>query len=305
MSQSTALVPAIPAVPIVSAPPSQADNDEHLLRLWIHGKSENTREAYARDVLQFLHFSAAPLQALRLDHLQEYGDHLRGQGLAVSTVARKLSAVKSLLSFGQKVGYLVYNVGASVPAPKVKDTLAERILSEPELQRILAFEENPRNHALLRLFYATGGRVSELCDLKVRDVQPRRDVRTSRDAGQVTLFGKGGKTRSVLVSPETWADLQPLLHRAALDEPVFRSRKGGGHLHRSQMMRIVRRAALRAGISKDVSPHWFRHAHASHALDRGAPAHLVRDTLGHASLTTTNRYLHARPDQSSSQYLGV
>lgn len=67
----------------------------------------------------------------------------------------------------------------------------------------------------------------------------------------------------------------------------------------------VRQPTGRAGIDLNVSPPWLRHAHASHALDRGAPAHLVRDTLGHASLNTTNQYVHARPDESSGQYLAV
>ncbi|MBU4356156.1 MAG: tyrosine-type recombinase/integrase, partial [Proteobacteria bacterium] len=64
-------------------------------------------------------------------------------------------------------------------------------------------------------------------------------------------------------------------------------------------------AAIRAGIEGAVSPHWLRHAHASHALDRGAPIHLVQATLGHASVATTGKYLHARPDDSSARYLGV
>ncbi|MDQ3604870.1 MAG: hypothetical protein M3418_01570, partial [Gemmatimonadota bacterium] len=81
--------------------------------------------------------------------------------------------------------------------PPVENRLAERILGEAQVQRIIALEPSPCNHALIRLFYATGGRVSELCRIKARDLRPRRDRRTGRDAGQVTLFGKGGKTRAV------------------------------------------------------------------------------------------------------------
>ena len=69
------------------------------------------------------------------------------------------------------------------------------------------------------------------------------------------------------------------------------------------VLRIVRKASARAGIELPVSPHWFRHAHASHSLDRGAPIHLVQAALGHASITTTGRYLHARPNDSSSRFL--
>lgn len=303
LSPAIALRPA----PVSVQHPAQAASDEHLIRLWLHGRSDNTRDAYLRDIVQFTSFVDRPLRETGLEDLQDYTDHLASLGLKPSTRKRKIFAVKSLLSFGQGTGYLIYNVGTAVPAPKVKNQLAERILTEPEVHRMITLEPDLRNRMLVRLFYASGGRVSEICVLKIRDLQPRIDRRSGREAGQVTLFGKGEKTRAVLLSPETWAELRELVADAGPDEPVFRSRKQkhGGHLHRSHVMRIVRAAAYRAGIKKDVSPHWLRHAHASHALDRGAPAHLVRDTLGHASLSTTNEYTHARPDQSSSQFLGV
>jgi len=99
-----------------------------------------------------------------------------------------------------------------------------------------------------------------------------------------------------------WTPLMPLRAEGQVDGPVFRSRKRG-HLCPTQIWRIVRRAAKRAGILKAVSTHWLRHAHASHALDRGAPISLVQSTLGHSSVATTGRYLHARPNDSSSKYL--
>jgi integrase/recombinase XerD len=90
---------------------------------------------------------------------------------------------------------------------------------------------------------------------------------------------------------------------AALDSsPVFRSRKGG-HLTAAQVWNIVKKAAKRAGISKAVSPHWFRHGAASHSLQRGANISIVSKTLGHSSLNTTQKYIHCRPDDSSSLYL--
>ena len=125
------------------------------------------------------------------------------------------------------------------------------------------------------------------------------------DGGQVTFFGKGGKTRVVLLSQSTWQALVSIRGDPEPEAPVFASRKGGGHLDASQIHRIVRAAARRAGIKGNVSPHWFRHAHASHALDRGCPIHLVQATLGHASVATTGKYLHARPTESSSRYLAV
>jgi integrase/recombinase XerD len=87
------------------------------------------------------------------------------------------------------------------------------------------------------------------------------------------------------------------------DDAVFPSRKKGKPLTESAIWRIVKQASVRAGLELPVYPHWLRHTHASHALDCGAPIHLVQATLGHASITTTGRYLHARPKESSSKFL--
>nr|WP_282189671.1 tyrosine-type recombinase/integrase [Azospirillum brasilense] len=171
-------------------------------------------------------------------------------------------------------------------------------MAEPDVQRLLALETSPRNAVMLRLLYAAGLRISEVCALRWRDARPRDD------AGQVTIFGKGGKTRAVLLPATVWGALVALRQGAGEDDPIFRSRKRG-HLHSSAVHRVVKTAADRAGLSAEVSAHWLRHAHASHALDRGAPVHLVQATLGHASVATTGRYAHARPTESSSRFLAV
>jgi integrase/recombinase XerD len=110
-------------------------------------------------------------------------------------------------------------------------------------------------------------------------------------------------TRSIQLPDSVWKQLQKLRADAQSDDPVFPSRKKRQPLTDSAIWRIVRKAAERAGPELPVSPHWLRHAHASHARDRGAPIHVVQGTLGHASITTTDRYLHARPKESSSRFL--
>ena len=169
------------------------------------------------------------------------------------------------------------NVGAAVSPPRIKQTLVERILSEDAVVQMLALERQPRNQAILRLLYLGGLRISELCGLKGRARQ------ANGDAGHVTMFGKGAKTRVVLLRRSIWTDLTAL-RAADPDQPLFRSRKGGGHLDAAQVHRIVKVVAARAGLSAAVSAHWLRHAHVSHALDHRAPAHLVQATVGHASL---------------------
>lgn len=270
-------------------------SDADVLGLWLHDLSIHTKLAYRTDIQSFFGFVRKGLRQVTLRDVQGFQDAISGG--ASSTQSRKLSAVKSLLSFGHKTGHLDFNVGVVVKAPPVKNTLAERILSEDEVQRMLALEPNARNRVMLRLLYLSCLRISELCALKARDLQP------NQDSGQITVFGKGGKTRIILLKASIWKDLLPFCSGEP-DAPLFRSREGKNcPLDPSQVHRIVKKAALRAGLSESVSAHWLRHAHASHALDRNAPVHLVQATLGHASLTTTSKYTHARPNDSSSKYL--
>jgi len=273
--------------------------DAQLIQLWVHGKSRHTRRYYQADAKAFLNFVGKPLAQVTLADVQDFADFLETSNLAPSSRGRTLSSVKSLLAFGNRIGMLAVNVGALLKAPVAKNTLAERILSEAEVQKLISLETNLRNQVMLKLLYAAGLRVSELCGLRWRDLQARSEAE-----GQINVYGKGGKTRVVLLPVTIWKELVSLREAAGFNDPVFRSQKGG-HLHPSQVMRIVRAAAHRAGIDANVSPHWLRHAHASHSLDRGAPIHLVQATLGHASIATTGRYLHARPQDSSARYLGL
>lgn len=259
--------------------------------------TDHTKRAYRADVDRFLVFVGVGVQQATLSDLQNFADSLSGSDCYK---ARILSGVKSLLKFAHRLGYTRYDVGAALRLPKLKNRLAERILTEQQVIKIIALEPNCRNSVLLRLLYVSGGRVSELCGLQWKDAQDRADGQ-----GQLTLYGEGGKTRTVLLGADVWSTLQSLRGDSGADNPVFQSRKGRGHLDASQVLRIVRAAAARAGITGNVSPHWFRYSHASHALDRGAPVHVVQATLGHSSLATTSKYTHARPTESSGLYLAV
>jgi integrase/recombinase XerD len=266
--------------------------DDQLVSMWIHGKSPHTQRAYRADADRFLAFVARPLRMVTLADLQAFADSLQHG----ASRRRATAVVKSLLSFGQRTGYLPVNVGAVLPIQTPKDTLGERILDEKSVHALLVLEPNPRNRLLLRLMYRAGLRLSEVTGLKWRDFQARDE------GGQLTIFGKGSKTRMVLLPTDIWRDLVATRNSANLDAPVFASRKGGGHLDPTAIERIVWKAAERAGLEGKVSPHWLRHAHATHALERGAPIHLVQSTLGHASVATTGRYLHARPTDSSARF---
>ena len=281
-----------------SAVEAAGAGDGRLIALWLSIKtSGHTRRAYAAETGRFLRFAAKPLNAVTLTDLQTWALRLSEGGLKPASQNRALTAVKSLLSFAQETGYLPYNVGTAVKLKPHRDGLAERILQEEEVARLIAAAPEGRDRVLLKLLYASGVRVSEACGLEWKHAVPRKE------GGQVTVFGKGGRTRTILLRQSVWQALLSIRGEADPGDAVFGSRRGGGALDPSQVRRIVYSAARKAGFEQTVSPHWMRHAHASHALDHSAPIHLVQATLGHASVATTGRYLHARPSESSGFYL--
>lgn len=289
---ATAVVAVTPAPLTVR----EATTDDQVIDLWVHGRSQHTQRAYRADASRFQNFTGVPLRQARLSDLQGFSDALEASGMAPASRNRTLSSVKSLFAFAHRLGYLPFDTSRPLKLPSVRDRLSERILEEAEVQQMLALEPNPRNSAILYLLYAAGIRVSELCGLRWSDVQPR-----GRQA-QVTVFGKGGKTRVILIPSSVKAKLEGVRAGATGEAPVFLSRRKKA-ISANQVLRIVKAAATRAGIDRNVVVHTLRHCHASHSLEHGAPISLVQSTLGHASVATTGRYLHARPNDSSSRFL--
>ena len=275
-----------------------ADADARLIDLWLHGRSQATQRGYRAEAERFMTHVEKPLHQVTLADLQAYADALKAAGLQPATRRRMLAAVKSCYAFGHRLGYLPFDTARPLRLPPLRDTLAERIIDESSLLRMIDLEPNPRNAAMIALMYGAGLRVSELVGIRWRDCLAR-----SGGYGQATVLGKGAKTRTVLLSAGVFARVQELRNDATDDDFIFASRKGGGRLNTSHVLRITKRAARRAGISRSVRNHDLRHSHATHSLERGAPISLVSQTLGHASIATTGRYLHARPGDSSSRYL--
>lgn len=294
MSQSIATIePQILAPRITSA-----TSDDELVDSWLRvkgGKSDNTLYAYARIADEFRRFFAGrSLAGMKIDDLLDYTDTMKH--LKVSTQRQRIFAIKSLLSYGQKTGYLQFNVGAALSAPAQQNNLAAKFLTEEQIFALIHEEKNVRNKLLLRLLYVSAARISEALALTWKDLTPRDS------GGQVSIYGKGSKTRFVLIPTALWNDLQ--VERKADAKPVFTSPKSKGKsLNRKSGWYIVKQAVKRAGLPWDASCHWLRHAHATHGLKRGASIKLVSATLGHSNVAVTNVYLEVQPGESSSTYL--
>ena len=278
--------------------PDVPDNDwGRLIGMWLHGRPESTCGIYRPEIAKFGEWvNWKPLGQISLADLQNYTLQMPDQ--KPRTIRRKLATIKSLLTFCHKTGAIPFNAGTALRMPAAPNDLAEKILTEKQVSQLIRCEPSKRKKVLLRVLYSAGIRASEAAGLRWVDVKPRSD-RT----GQITVLGKGAKTRTIKLSAKVWHALEEIRPKdAAPEEPVFQ-REDGGPMDRTYVTKIVARAARRAGIPLRVSAHWMRHAHATHSLDHGCPLPLIQRTLGHTSLDTTNKYLHVSPEDSSSRYL--
>jgi integrase/recombinase XerD len=186
---------------VLSAPKSvqmpQAASDDHLIDLWVHNRPAETVRTYRADLGRFRTWSGKPLARATLADLAGFWDSL--EGLSTAARNRILSSVRSLLSFGHRIGYPPFDVGRPFRLKALPNQLAERILPEAVVQRMLHLEPDARNRTILTLLYAIAVRVRELCSLEWKHLQAQGE-----GEGQVTVFGKGGKTRSVQLPASVW-----------------------------------------------------------------------------------------------------
>lgn len=274
----------------------RATTDSELVFSWLDDKnSPHTRRLYATTARQFFSFTSGPLEQVRLEDIQRWVRSLEVRGCSAYTIRVKVLCLKSLFNYGCDVGYLELNVAARVKPPKPKDTLSQKILDPSAIEQLIGATTNQRDRLMLSLAYACGLRVSELCALTWKDLQPRDS------GGQALIYGKGSKSRVVLIPPGLWSALLTL-PTSDRTEAVFYSYRHKP-LERTRVHKIVKEAAQRAGINPEVSCHWLRHAHATHALASGCDLSLLQQSLGHSSINTTQRYLAARPGKGSSQFL--
>lgn len=266
--------------------------------------SANTKDAYARDMIDFLKFvDYKRLHEITLVDVEDYLRYMQDAGFyAAASMKRKLAVVKSFLNYASRIRYLPYNVGAAVRMPKAYHDRAEKILTRAQVVQLIESAQTDIHRLIIRMLYITKLRVTEFCDLRWRDIKP---IEGSPEGLLKVESGKGKKPRKLRIGAKLFYDI--LRHKELEDPPteetpVFKT-STGKPLQRSQINRILQYATRNAGFAMSISPHWLRHAGASHALDNGCPLHLLRQDLGHKSLETTSIYVHADPSQGSALYL--
>ena len=273
------------------------------------GLSRNTLASYRRDLQRY----AAALTEAGIDDLAAVGagtvtDHLarlRAEGLASSSAARAISAVRGLHRFAAREGLVGADVAVDVKPPAPPKRLP-KALDVDQVSRLLAVpDDSPlglRDRALLEFLYGTGARISEAVGAAIDDL----DLDAADPAAM--LHGKGGRTRLVPVGGYARAAVGAYLVRArpalaahGRGTPAVFLNARGGRLSRRSAWTILQRAAAGAGLPA-VSPHTLRHSYATHLLDGGADVRVVQELLGHASVTTTQVYTLVTVDRLREVY---
>ena len=286
----------------LEALPGKNLEDLSIIGSWLFQKSSKTQRYYRRIIKEF--FSFYPnlyIKTTQITHLslfiKTFGDH------ADSTRNTYKNALASLFSFAQKTGYIERNPALMLDSIKTPDRLYSKVLSREQMEQMILKEKNERNRLILKIFYFTGVRVDELCQLRKKNIQ-----KTSADAYYLLVEGKGKKVRSINLPSHLVIDI---FNYAEKISTFFLFTSGLFHgkeliekpLNPSQVFRIVRAAAKNAKVSVMPSPHWLRHTCATHSIEAGAPIHVVQKTLGHESISTTGKYLDIRPKESAGDYL--
>jgi len=282
--------------------------------------SAHTVRAYESDISQFLDHAAtaAGIERDALDRssldrvaLRAFLAELHRQGQSRATAARKLAAVRTFLRYLRREGAIADDPGALVATPK-RDVRMPAHLSEREMEALLAAPggDTPlsrRDRTILELFYASGLRLSELAGLDVDDV--------NLSAKMVRVLGKGGKQRIVPFNTSTARAIREYLkdryaiaagqegreRQSRRSSPLFVNYRGGRLTVRS-IDRLVRRYVAATSARLGISPHALRHSFATHLLQRGADLRVIQEMLGHARLSTTQRYTHVNAAQLLDVY---
>jgi integrase/recombinase XerD len=271
------------------------------------GLSDNTIQAYRRDMAKFASFAAerkVGVTELRREHVVDFLGTLYRRNLDSRSVARHLVTIRHFFRFLLLEGVIESDPAANIESPKFRQSLPE-FLSVDEVDRLLRQPDKNdvvgiRDRAMIELMYSTGLRVSELCGLRVSDLQ--------MEPGCLRCIGKGNKERLVPVGKRALEAVQAYLREArqalarGVASPYLFLNQKGHKLNRIAFWKILGEYGRKAGLRKSLTPHMLRHSFATHLLDRGADLRSVQMMLGHSDISTTQIYTHVVEERLKQVY---
>lgn len=266
------------------------------------GSSRHTIINYKADLKEFGAFlGEKDIEAMDYLFIRQFLAHLRQKKLSRSSVARRLSCLRSFFKFLVREGLIKGNPLSGISTPKREKRLP-LFMEEDEVAKLLESPTNDlmglRDKAILETLYSTGMRVSELVGMDIDNCD--------FIGGVVKVYGKGKKERFTPIGEEAIKTIRRYLNasrnkRPADKKAIFLNRRGGRLTDRS-VRRIMDRYIKKTSLKEEISPHTLRHSFATHLLNRGADLRAVQELLGHANLSTTQIYTHVTTEKLKSTY---
>lgn len=267
-------------------------NKTYIDYLIANRKSENTVATYTRHIQAILNFINKP------DNEIIYTDLLTWQrsvsNLSSSTVALQINAIKSYFNYLENVGAIKDNPASKLTLPKVKNKVKPYCTTEM-VSNIINNARSPRDKAVLSLVASTGLRMSEMATITMKQWEDMKRY----NARNITIVGKGDKERSIYINDMVMNAIDEYIaHKKRSEKYLFES-NGGKVMDDSNLNKMIKKTAQRANIPfwNDMSCHTLRAAFATIASDKGVPVAVISSALGHASLTTTTKYIKTCQEQ--------
>lgn len=267
--------------------------------------SENTLDAYVRDIKKLKEYAEEDLEntgpdVISYDNLQEYIFTLSKQKFSERSQARWISSIKAFFKFLLEDEFREDNPSALFEGPKLGLYLPDT-LSLSDINKIIdaidiSSDLGQRNHCIIEVLYGCGLRVSELIDVKISNINFKENY--------IKVVGKGNKTRFVPLAHYTAGLLQIYIKeiRSKIKinkkhEDILFLNSRGTSMSRVIVFLIIKELTDKAGVSKKISPHTFRHSFATHLMQNGADLRFIQEMLGHSSITTTQVYTHLKTEE--------
>lgn len=276
---------------------TRAENDNDLIVSWLSSKrSRLTQRQYLRNIEQFRQFCGLALREIKVEEIQDFLTMLAMKGYQPATIAQKFNSVKSLFAYALTVGYLPVNPTSILKPPVVHDRINQKLLTRTEIKTLIAQAKTKRDALLIKILFGLGLRVSEAVKLTWSDFW-------LNDQGsiKVRIIGKGNKQRNLLVPPQLYQELLTLKEG---DNPfLFHAYQRRQPLRTNAVFYVLKKIAAQTGLTEKLSAHWLRHSHATESLKNGCDLSLLMQSLGHASLKTTQKYLCLRDNEGSATFI--
>lgn len=262
--------------------------------------SDNTVGAYMNDLNKYEEFLKKDILESDTEDLEKYLKYIKN--LESTTVAHKITSIKSYFNYNIKRGIISVNPTDKVSRPKLTKHLPE-YLTDEEVGKLLDVEvKSPydyRNKTILELLYSSGIRISELVNIKTPNYDSEECL--------IRIMGKGSKERivplgdyAINIMNDYMNNYRPLINKKHTDYVFINNR--GDKISRQFIFKVIKKEALKKGIKKDISPHTLRHTFATHLLKNGADLRIIQELLGHENISTTQIYTHVTNNKLKSDY---